>query len=470
MKNKINWICTLLFFVVNIYYINCEYAIFDLDTYKNNSNDYKEQINYFYNSISNILYSKISLGPKNIQFIMELKIDTIGLTIYNFNCDIPPINSDNNPPFLPNFADSEIMDHIDDNYTEIYGEYFIYILNNTMNIKTEKGEKKVYIDYLFSQRSDTKYVKKDLLRPYTCFNLGFQLRTKDIIDDDFALNLIFQLKKKDIIQSYNWFIEYDSNNKEKAKLILGAKPYEYNKDKYKESNEKTIQAEKRLDQIIYWDVKMNEIYLMKNKEKIKVKDYVTCSLEPSLGVIIGVSGYKIYVEENLFTPLINKNLCFKENNFYKDYVIYFCKKEAKETLIKSEAVKIYFNHRFFGKTFELNFEDLFEEKGDYIFFKVFFDEKNNEIWRLGKPFLIKYFFSYNFDKKTISFYGQETNGENKLNKKAILIVIIVALAFLFLVLGFFLGKYLVIYRKNKKKKAEELLNDENIGDVNINGE
>ena len=469
MKNKIYEIYLLLLLTINIYYINCEYAIFELDTYKNKSNYDKEQINYFYDTIMNKLYSKITLGPKNNQYIMEIKINTIGLTIYNHNCDIPPINPDSNPSLLPNFEESIIIDHIDDNETQIYGEYFIYILNNTMNIKTDKGEQKIYVDYLFSQRDNPDYVNKDILRPYTCFNLGFHLMTKEIMEDEYALNLIFQLKKKDIIKSYNWFIEYDSNNKEKAKLILGAKPYEYNREKYKEENEKTVEAEKRLDQIIYWDVKMSEIYLTKNKEKQLIQGYDTCSLEPSLGVIVGVSGYKLYVEDNLFKPLIKQEKCFKGKNIFAKYIIYYCNKDVKDSLKKSEAVKLYFYHRFFGKTFELNFEDLFEEKGNFIFFKIFFDEADNNIWRLGKPFLIKYFFSYDFDGKTISYYNLEKNEDNPgTSIKTVLIVVIIILALVFLGLGFFLGKYIYNYRKNKKKKAEELLENENIGEVNIN--
>ena len=469
MKNKINEIYLLLLLGINIYYIKCDYVIFELDTYKNKSNYDEEQINYFYESVMNKLYSKISLGQKNTQYIMEIKINTIGLTIYNYNCDIPPLNSDSNPPLLPNFAESITIDHIEDNDTQIYGEYFVYILNNTMNIKTEKEEKKIYVDYLFSQRNNSEYINKDILRPYTCFNLGFHLITKEIIEDEYALNLIFQLKKKDIIKSYNWFIEYDSENKDKAKLILGVKPYEYNKEKYKEENDKTIEAEKRLDKIIYWDVKMSEIYLMKNNEKQLIEGYYTCSLEPSLGVIVGVIGYKLYVEDNLFKPLIKQQKCFKEKNIFNKYIIYYCNKDMKDILKKSEAVKLYFYHRFFGKTFELNFEDLFEEKNNFIFFKIFFDEEQNDIWRLGKPFLIKYFFSYNFDGKTISYYNLEENEDNKgTNIKTELIVVIIILALIFLGLGFFLGKYIVNYRKNKKKKAEELLEDENIGEVNIN--
>ena len=50
--------------------------------------------------------------------------------------------------------------------------------------------------------------------------------------------------------------------------------------------------------------------------------------------------------------------------------------------------------------FVLTYDDLFMEKGDKLFFLVVFDLSNSKItWLLGKPFLKKYFFSYNYDKK-----------------------------------------------------------------------
>ena len=469
----------LILFFLNICYIKSDYAIFELNTYKNKSNYDKEQINYFYDSFYNILYSEISLSSEDIKYIMKIKTDSVGLTIYNYNCDIPPVNKESNPPLQPNFANSKIIDHIDRNDTQIYGEYFVYILNNTLKVKTNKEEKNIFIDYIFSQRNDSNYLKNVILRPYTCFDLGFHLITKEI-EDDIASNLIFQLKKNNIIDSYNWFIEYDSNNKNKAKLILGSKPYEYNNNAYKEENEKTIEVEKRLDKLKYWDLKMNEIYIIENNTKLLMNDYDKCSLEPDLGIIIGTIGYKILIEEKLFQPLIKKNKCFKEKILSNRYIMFYCDIDSKDTLEKSEYVKIYFNHRFLGNTFELNFNDLFEEKNNFIFFKIFFDEGSTDLWKLGKPFLIKYFFSYNFDKKTISYYNitntnnnetkteTETEEEKKNKKiKIVLIVIIVVLALAFLALGFLFGRYLYMIKKRRKLSAEELIDEENIGQINV---
>ena len=90
---------------------------------------------------------------------MEIKIDSVGFTIYNYNCDIPPINKELNPPLLLNFVNSKIIEYIDTNDTQIYGEYFVYILNNTIKINTNNCEKNFFIDYIFSQRNDTNHLK-----------------------------------------------------------------------------------------------------------------------------------------------------------------------------------------------------------------------------------------------------------------------------------------------------------------------
>ena len=143
----------------------------------------------------------------------------------------------------------------------------------------------------------------------------------------------------------------------------------------------------------------------------------------------------------------------KDKYNYKSYLI------CVELIIKS----IY--------SIELNFEDLFEEKGNFIFFKIFFDEKDEYMWRLGNPFLVKYFFSFNFEGKTISYYDIEENKDENdklLNNRTILIIVIaIILAIVFLIVGYLFGKYIFICKK-KNKKAEELIDNENIDNININ--
>ena len=468
MKNKIFFI--IILFLFKLYLVRTDYAIFELNTYKNNSLNADEYINYFYNKFSNIIYSKIPLGPNKENFIMEIRTNTRGFTIFNHNCDIPPADNSHTDSYLPTLGDSTIIDTIDDNQTTIFEEYFISILENTIYINTDKGPKSALIDFVFSPRNNSNYTKKLILRPYTCFTLGFLLTYINNIEnietvDDFSLNLIFQFKKQKLISSYNWFIEYDSQNNDKGKIILGAKPHEYNIDKYKEENEKVMNAPKRDDNKIYWDIIVNEIYVGKNK-KYPIEQNYRCSLEPSLGVIIGSDGYKNFIYKYLFHKLIDEGKCFESNDILDKYIIFYCKKEIKQYLKDSDFNNISFLHRYFGKIFELNYDDLFEEVGNYIYFKVFFSTKDYQMWIFGKPFLKKYLFSYNLDGRTISFYDNEQEeNKNEKSKMIVIIIVIIILLIICSVLGFILGK--IYYENKKKKSATELLEDDDNNDSNI---
>ena len=400
---------------------------------------------------------------------MEIQTESIGFTIFNHNCEIPPSDNSKTTSYLPTLANSTLIEYIDDNETDFFGEYYISILENIIYVNTDKGEKNSKIDFVFSPRDDPNYAKKVILRPYTCFTLGFKITLIHNIEnietvDDSALNLIFQFKKQNIISSYNWFIEYDSNNNEKGKLILGAKPHEYNPKKYLEVNERVINAVKRKDNKIYWDIEVNEIYLNNGTEKIMLKYYLLCSLEPSLGVIIGSNEYKLIIND-LISPFINEQKCFKSYVYILDnmYIMYYCNKNMINFFKKSYVNKINFLHRFFGKNFELNYEDLFKVNGNYIYLKVFFNRNEIDYWRLGKPFLRKYFFSFNLDGRTISFYNVENNDKNKSN--IVLIVVIIVLILICGIFGFLLAKFL--YYDQKKKKGTELTDNDDYNYENL---
>ena len=468
MEKKLYFNIISILFFSNIYSIvKSDYVIFDLKTFKNNSDYYDEYEKFFYDNLYNILYSEIALGPNHEKIIMELKVDTTYLSIYNHNCEIPPVDNSKNTSYLPTFADSKILKSLGEFNFE--GEYYLSLLENSISLKTNNGEKKININYLYSPRNNSNYTEYINMRPYTCFRLGFDIpyippySTIDSIKD-YALNLGIQCKRNNITSSYNWFIEYNSNNNELAKLIIGAAPHDYNPKKYNEENSKKINTLKRMDESFHWDIEVNEIYV-KNKTGSYLDNdinlYLYCSLEPSLGVIFGTSGYKIFIEENLFSQLISEKKCRKSNPLILNlYMVYYCKKDTKEYL-KENFPTISFLHRYFNKSFELNYDDLFAEKGDYIYFKIFFHKREQEMWKFGKPFLSKYFFSFDLDGRTISFYDKigideketEKNG-NILNNNLVLIIIIIILALLVAVLGFFIGKF--IYKTNIRKKGEEL--------------
>jgi len=109
---KLNFLFSLLFFL-NIYSIKNDYVTFDIKTYKNNSNVKEEYLNFYYNNFKNMIYSEIPLGPNKEKYVMEIKDDQFGLTIYNHNCDIPPIDDSKSSTYLPTLANSTIIDFVE---------------------------------------------------------------------------------------------------------------------------------------------------------------------------------------------------------------------------------------------------------------------------------------------------------------------------------------------------------------------
>ena len=124
--------------------------------------------------------------------------------------------------------------------------------------------------------------------------------------------------------------------------------------------------------------------------------------------------------------------------------------------MKNKFPILKFSQKNFLYTFELNYEDLFKEKGDKLYFLIWFSSSKKTAWEIGFPFLKKYLFNYNYDNKLVSFYNKIDESldkeEFKINIKIRKIFIIFLLIIIVTILGYVLGKK---FRK-KKISAEEL--------------
>ena len=101
-----------------------------------------------------------------------------------------------------------------------------------------------------------------------------------------------------------------------------------------------------------------------------------------------------------------------------------------------------------------------KESGEYIFIKILF-QKYGGNWVLGKPFTLKYKFMFNPDIKEIGFYSKDKDkNEEKSNFKKIFIltIVLIGLCIIFVFVGVILGKK--IYGLKKKKRANELADDD----------
>ena len=149
-------------------------------------------------------------------------------------------------------------------------------------------------------------------------------------------------------------------------------------------------------------------------------------------------------------------------------IFFYCKNE-KIIIdeISTNFPEIKFHSNDLNYDFDLDMKDLFYTNEKYIYFLMFFenDNSNNNRIIVGKPFMKKYQFSFEPDKKLIYFYStknkkseiKDNNINNNENKKYIFIIIVIICAFvLILAFIFFLFKFFLMKYMNRAKKAYEL--------------
>ena len=195
-------------------------------------------------------------------------------------------------------------------------------------------------------------------------------------------------------------------------------------------------------------------------EKINIKlDYI-------FGGILAPEQFRIYLENKIF----NNNFCYKETvDRISKNIFYYCQNNQNtiDKLKKSFPI-IKFESKILNSSFKIDIDDLMLIKDNYIFILLIFEERSDNDWTLGIPFLKKYQFSVNQDSKRISFYKKIENVEIKNEKNYILVLIIILLTILLLAI---MTIGIIIFNKNKRKKRKNELDDNYeyiINDNNIN--
>ena len=400
-------------------------------------------------------YSELLLGTPNQKVLTKLTFDDYGLSILNKGCDYDSsLFKIEEPLNLEKYSSSFIKakDELDEesfNYKGFYDAFY------AKDIFYFDSNKETNLKFIYSPSDNKKSI--------TCLNIGLMAYTRNLRES--SLNMIKQLKDNNIIGSYDWTILLNDGI-----FLIGEKPHEYKPDIY---NEKYLygSAYYHDDLIAYFNLKVNKIYFnfpMNTKEKIVINDTDILYLIPTKGLIKGTLDYEKKTEQYFFNDFIKQKKCFKEFTNNNKYRAFSCinNLSIKEEL-KSKFPNLKFEHKNFYYTFELNYDDLFKEKGDRIYFLIWFDSslRTNKYWEMGLPFMKKYLFNYNYDNKLISFYNNDLKESEKMEKivsnaniKKEVIIIIILLAITICIAGFLLGR--TINRKNRltAKELEENFN------------
>ena len=259
------------------------------------------------------------------------------------------------------------------------------------------------------------------------------------------INFIKQLKNQNLIDSYTFSIKYINEND--GELIIGNYPHEYDKI-FKEENIIEIYSHKISDNG-EWGIMFDNI-TSGDFEIDKIEKSYSSLIYLENGVFFSNKEYQNIINQQFFLKYLNSKNCIIQE--FLDYQIYIC----DNTINKKAFPSLKFHLKAIHFIFEFNFNDLFYEYNHKNYFLVFFT--NSSFWKIGKQMFKKYRLSFNQDKRTISFYGNDTKNNNHYFLKFIFLLILGVIIIILLIN--LRNKKLIKLFKNKRIKAEELLEDE----------
>ena len=376
----------------------------------------------------------------------------------------------------------------------------------------------LYTDILmekFVSIGDVKFIIDDDIQENLHIRIGLgKPLTKDYVGPPHFIQSLFDVNA---IKDQTWTIKFNKNG---GLFILGEEPHKYEDitldKRYQRKNYFITESLSSVEYHNPISIKVQDVYLINNKnkkEEITINEDKGCYLNYNNGFITATKEYWDYIKKNFFNEFFNSNICKEElikfnleEDIVKSYYVISCDKSkfTEEDKIKlDEFPTIIFYIFDYNYKFELTKDDVFTEVNNILYFMIIYkrDIFNNPdlvFWDLGLPFLQKYQFVHNYEKKTIGFYLPEKeeeieeplpsenneekqsdininpnenkngndmnknknkddndNDKDKNNNLAIYIIIGIIVGILLLILAFCLGKNLYQQRKRKANELEE---------------
>ena len=333
-----------------------------------------------------------------------------------------------------------------------YGDYYTGIISNEkFNIKFNGKEIRTINKMNFILGKSSVYI--DPPEAFVGLTLPF-------LDSELNYNLFRSLKLTNSTNSYYWYLNFTEND---SKMMIDVLPHEIEKNKY---DDKKIGITKALNDGYYltWGLIFTSVYYDNEKNNMTKSNKIRAKIDFSKSFISAPNDTLVYIENIFFNEYYKKNICFKEiiNDDIKQYFIY-CKNNGE--FEPKNFKNIYFKSMDLSSIFEFNYKDLFLYKDNYIYFLVLFQKET--YWTFGELFLKKYLLLFEHDKKIISFYKNNENGEKENKDKEdpnnkgfnynILYISLLSLIFV----GIIIVIFVVILKKGKRRnRANELMDDD----------
>ena len=287
------------------------------------------------------------------------------------------------------------------------------------------------------------------------------------------ISFISNIINNKYIKSADWFIYFfnktnnnifNDENIDNGILVLGSNPLEYFCDKFDKDNVKNCQGFNIGYDYKSWSIIFQEVKQGKNQKIIDTN--IQGVIMYNYNVILGNGKYMENIENTFFNRLIVERKCEKVTGKDKKFIYYSCDKNNIDFKTINDTFPIlYFKQTEFEYIFALTAEDLFITVGSKIFFLIVFNKNNlTSSFLLGRIFLEKYFFGFNFNSNKIQFYQEKIKGNDKkiIEQKifrwynsAWMIFVIIFLSCLFGLICFLFGRRLYIRRKLKANELDD---------------
>ena len=379
-------------FIFNIYFCNEEKEVKYIITEITSKYPYKDEKNYFYeNYTNNYLFAKIKLGSH--QQIMEMKCDLNLYETYIVKKDIV-----NQQLYIPYEADLSTTFNTSKRFYSQKGDFSTALLSKD-NLIVNNGQKDIKSDDFYFAYVDEGFKK-------CAGSIGFNL-LKTVVYPEESMNFIDQLKNNDIISGYSLTIKFTSNYN--GYLLIGSDlediiPNEienYSKHTVKASGYGMLNDGK-------WEIDLNRVLVGESEllESKKIK------FDLKIDFIIATDEYSEFIFKNFFSNLFGTDKCIREElSSFKYYLGIKCNKDIEIKNFPSLVFDMPSDYEKFHLI--LDYEDLFEEIGEYKYFKIIVTNNElssisiNDNWIFGKQFFKTNLLKYNKDRKDITLYIQE---------------------------------------------------------------
>ena len=276
------------------------------------------------------------------------------------------------------------------------------------------------------------------------------------------VNFINSSKREKCITNYVWNLNYTAEDK--GYLVIGEYPHSFN-NKYDKEKLMQVNVYQEGAQKVVWSLSFNSVkYGDTDLSERKVGKFA-----PQYGVILGPLIFDRLITKEFFEEYINNKKC-ERKTYDEKHDYYVC----DEDIDLSKFKNIEFTEKELSvNNFILTKDDLFLKKNGKLYFLVAFGRKLKWqfSWTLGKPFIKKYNFLFDQDRKQILYYDKENDignsSNNIIGNKTFVYILWIGIGVLIIIIGI-LVYILTKVLKNRKKLLYELEDEfayvENSGD------